>query len=178
MKKINLFLLAVCVLGIFVGIVLANLIWGKPPELLSPVPSTLNYLEVPRVYAAESTPEPTLITYEGKVSHYSHAGCIGCSKNQVMGNLEKFDENAFTIAVPCELIKNKTLNYKMIARVTNLDTGLSAEARVTDCGGFSKYGRIADLSKGLSNHLKTKSNNWKKPASATNGTNVRVEIIK
>jgi rare lipoprotein A (peptidoglycan hydrolase) len=33
--------------------------------------------------------------------------------------------------------------------VTNIQTGNSQEAEVTDTGGFERLGRIADLSKGL-----------------------------
>ena len=94
-------------------------------------------------------------SYRGYVSFYSHAGCLGCSYNQIMANEEPFDENAMTLA----------FNYLPLntwVRVTNLDNGLSMVAQVTDTGGFNQTGRnmagipyennlnrLADLSLGL-----------------------------
>ncbi len=94
-----------------------------------------------------------------------------------MGNLEPFDENKMTLAVPCEKIRNGEIEYNSRAIVTNLDNGLSTTAVITDCGGFSKYNRIADLSKGLATKLQTKTNNWKKAQTASNGSNVKVEVL-
>ncbi len=98
---------------------------------------------------------------EGKVSHYSVAGCLGCSKTLTMANGEKLSDEVPTIA--CNRLK---LNSRV--RVTNLDNGLSVEARVTDTGGFEKYGRVADLTPAVYRAIGTK----------TDISNVRIEVIK
>lgn len=82
----------------------------------------------------------------GKVSYYSHDGCIGCGENQIMANGQPFDENAMTLAIPAEW---KHIKMGTLVIVKNLDNGKQMTARVTDTGGFLKYNRIADLSKGL-----------------------------
>lgn len=78
---------------------------------------------------------------EGPASFYSHAGCVGCSRGQIMANGEPFRENDLTIA-------HNSLPLGSLAWVENLDTGLGTMVRVTDRGGFTSYGLIADLSKG------------------------------
>lgn len=83
-------------------------------------------------------PKPKVV--KGKVSYYSKDGCIGCNARQVMSNGEVFDETKYTIA--CNQLPLNT-----IVRVKNLENGLFVTAKVTDRGGFEKYGRIADLSK-------------------------------
>jgi len=103
-------------------------------------------------------PEPTInILYSGKVSYYSHEGCIGCGEEQRMGNGQLFDENAFTLAVPCEDIISKKYKYGTKVKVINQDNYMQEEATITDCGGFSKYNRVADLSKGLALALEAKT---------------------
>lgn len=180
-RKFLKFLIIVCIIGFSLGITIAFALWNQKTDLVSPVPSTLNYLEVPQVYAAASTsndvktPEVQHIedqvspklTYTGHVSYYSHAGCLGCGEKQTMGNGKAFDENAMTLAVPCELIKNKTLKYNTSVVVSNVVSGKSIKAKITDCGGFSKYGRIADLSKGLFEALNAK----------TDKTLIRIEVL-
>lgn len=86
----------------------------------------------------------------GKVSYYSHDGCIGCGENQIMANGQPFDENAMTLAHN-QIPLNKTVQVK------NLDNGKVITAKVTDRGGFNKYNRIADLSKGLYEALGAKT---------------------
>ena len=93
----------------------------------------------------------------GHISHYSKAGCLGCSPSLKMGNGEPLNDEAFTIAVPCERILNGSIKYNTIVRVTNLDNGKSAVAKITDCGGFSKYNRVADLTLAMGNYLETKT---------------------
>lgn len=78
----------------------------------------------------------------GKVSYYSKDGCIGCNAAQKMANGQIFNENAMTLAH-----NSIPLNTKVT--VKNLTNGLFTTAIVTDRGGFTKYGRVADLSKGL-----------------------------
>jgi len=100
------------------------------------------YNELLAEYASCSAKLPQKKVSIGKVSYYSKDGCLGCSANQTMANGQIFDENAMTLAhnrIP--------LNTKV--KVINQDNGLFAYATVTDRGGFEKYGRIADLSKGL-----------------------------
>lgn len=87
------------------------------------------------------------LSWRGRASHYSEAGCVGCRADRLMANGQRFDENAFTLA-----FMRFPLNTKVL--VTNLDNGLSARALVTDTGGFESMGRIADLSFGLANHLR------------------------
>lgn len=91
----------------------------------------------------------------GQISFYSHDGCLGCSNPQITASGEPFDENAMTLAIPAE--KRKEMPMGTWVRVTNLDNGKSVEAKVNDTGGFSKYGRIADLSKGLYEALDAKT---------------------
>jgi hypothetical protein len=93
------------------------------------------------------------ILYSGKVSYYSHSGCLGCGESQTMGNGEAFDENDNTLAIPCEDIVSGKYKYDTVVKVVNQDNFKQETARITDCGGFSKYGRIADLSLGLANRL-------------------------
>ena len=70
-----------------------------------------------------------------------------------MGNGQPFDENMPTLAIPCEDVKTKKnpngIKYGTKVTVRNQETGSYAYATITDCGGFSKYGRVADLSQGL-----------------------------
>ena len=131
---------------------------------------------IPVAHAAEPTPEPKL-SYTGKVSSYSHAGCLGCGEKQIMGNGQPFDENAMTLAVPCELILDKTIRYNTKVRVTNLDNGLTSEATITDCGGFAKYDRVADLSHGLALQIGAKTNNHRLEPTEKNGSNVKIELL-
>jgi len=107
---------------------------------------------IPVAEASEKT-----YLYKGKVSTYSHAGCLGCGENQIMGNGQPFDENAMTLAVPCEDIISGKIKYGTHVKVTNLDINASVDGVITDCGGFSKYNRVADLSLGMAKILATKT---------------------
>lgn len=80
-------------------------------------------------------------TWRGPATYYSHAGCLGCSRGQIMANGRPFKEMAHTIA-----FMRTTLGS--IVNVTNLDNQQSVLAEVTDRGGFEAYGIIADLSLG------------------------------
>lgn len=113
-------------------------------------------------FAEEKPKEGTVllttdVIYEGFVSYYSHAGCLGCHPEQLMGNGQPFDEMAMTLAIPCEDIISKKYKYNTKVMVTNLDNGKSIEGLITDCGGFSKYNRVADLSKGMYEYLEAKT---------------------
>lgn len=128
----------------------------EPEATESSEPKRSSFHVVPQVQASESMPVSEAL-YRGKVSHYSHAGCLGCSENQTMGNGQPFDENAMTLAVPCEDITGGRIKYNTKVLVKNLDNGKSTQATITDCGGFSKYNRIADLSLGMATLLGTKT---------------------
>lgn len=166
-KKIKIALLFL--LGYILG--LSFILMHSPAradEMISPLPE--NYIPVTPTSTPTPTPsvEPTPTPlYEGKVSYYSHAGCLGCSENQTMGNGEAFDEDAMTIAIPCEDILDRKHRYNTQVLVRNVDTGKAVQARITDCGGFSKYNRVADVSKGIYTLLGIK----------TDRTNIRIEKL-
>jgi rare lipoprotein A (peptidoglycan hydrolase) len=120
------------------------------------------------VYAAEITPTPTIKpnpkvelanktrvegekkSWKGFVSHYSKAGCLGCSANLTMANGETLDDNRATIAF-------NWLPMNTQVRITNLSNGKSMVATVTDTGGFNRLNRIADLVPAVANTLETKT---------------------
>lgn len=136
-------------------------------EIISPCPKSGCTVITPTASPTPTiTPTPKPM-YKGKVSYYSHAGCLGCSENQTMGNGETFDEMASTIAIPCEDVISKKHRYNTMVLVINEDTGKSIEAKVADCGGFSKYNRVADVSKGIYTELAIK----------TDITNIRIEEL-
>ena len=64
---------------------------------------------------------------------------------------ETFDMNALTAA-------HRSLPLNCYIRVTNKDNGKSVVVRVTDTGGFGKYGRTLDLSKGAFSRIANLSN--------------------
>ena len=130
----------------------------KPTKKPTPTPKRVT----PQPYASRSKSFKTVV---GKVSFYSKSGCIGCSKKQVTASGEIFDENAMTFAIPYQWRKEIPMGTK--AKVTNLDNGLSSFARVNDTGGFLKYNRVADLSKGLMNKIGAK----------TDRSNIKIEFF-
>lgn len=85
------------------------------------------------------------LSWAGEASYYSRSGCLGCSKNMIMANGEPLDDAKLTIAMPTGVVrKYKLLNTRVSVR--NIRTGDRVSAKVTDTGGFAKYGRVADLS--------------------------------
>jgi len=82
----------------------------------------------------------------GVASYYSHAGCVGCSTNQIMNNGRPFIEDAITVAF-------NRLPLGSYVLVTNLDNDETIIAEVADTGGFEGLGRIIDLSKGTKEAL-------------------------
>ena len=70
-----------------------------------------------------------------------------------------------TLAIPAEWRKEIPMGTRVI--VTNLDNEISIEAKINDTGGFLKYNRIADLSKGLYEYLEAK----------TDITNIKYEVL-
>lgn len=89
-------------------------------------------------------------TWTGKVSHYSRAGCLGCSKTLTMANGQPLDDEALTIA-----FNQAPLGTRL--KLTNLDNGKSVIVTVTDTGGFERLGRIADLVPAVARALETKT---------------------
>lgn len=146
-------------------------------EVISPVAEYTDKSIVPTKTYAQELPEeePAEIGYkkwEGKASWYGSTldTCIGCKPYYsedgevyfVMRNGEVLDEDDMTLAF-------HHLPMNSLVRVTNLDNNRSAVARVTDTGGFEdKYGRIADLSKGLAYEI----------GMATDKSTIRIEEIK
>lgn len=122
---------------------------AREVNYISPLGNTTANAEV--VESSFETEDVTVLqTFIGKVSYYSKDGCVGCNEKQIMANGEVFDENDLTLAF------NK-LPLNTLVRVTNTENGERAVARVTDRGGFEKYGRIADLSKALAEILEVKT---------------------
>jgi rare lipoprotein A len=78
---------------------------------------------------------PALAANCGKASFYccEHHGRLTASG-------ERFDQNAMTAAMPAR--KHLGQRYRVTAG------GKSVVVRITDTGGFAKYGRIIDLSRG------------------------------
>jgi rare lipoprotein A (peptidoglycan hydrolase) len=99
---------------------------------------------------------------EGRISHYSREGCLGCDPERIMANGEPLDDNRLTIAVPPNTIP---MNTQVL--VTNQDNGKSVVALVTDTGGFTKYNRVADLTLAVGRALETK----------TDVSSVKIEIL-
>jgi len=129
----------------------------KPINVLTPekeikTPQTENYTQIIKDLKG---------VWIGKVSHYSRAGCLGCSKTLTMANGEPLDDSRLTIA-----FNKAPLNSRVL--VKNLDNGKSVEATVTDTGGFESLGRIADLTPAVAKALETK----------TDISTVQIKLIK
>jgi len=104
----------------------------------------------PPTGTGEAGSSAKLTSWTGKVSHYSRAGCLGCSENLTMANGQPLDDNALTIA-----FNKAPLGTKL--KLTNMDNGKTVIVTVTDRGGFEKLGRIADLVPAVANALGTKT---------------------
>jgi len=142
----------------------------KKEDLVSPIPAETEVIEreVPIIEEIEPSPTPELEkstflprAFEGKVSHYSVAGCLGCSPTLTMANGETLSDDRPTIA-----FNHLPMNTKV--KITNLDNGKSVIATVTDTGGFEKYNRIADLTPAVYGAINTK----------TDVSTVRIEVIE
>lgn len=120
----------------------------------SPVTTKLGQWSTPRQLAYASPDLPTgrqalptaglPVVLEGEASYYSRAGCLGCGVSRTMANGQPLDDTALTMAIGAD--KKHLVGYT--AKVTNLATGQSVNARITDTGGFyhARYGhRVADL---------------------------------
>lgn len=79
------------------------------------------------------------LTFSQQVGKASYYGAQHHGKKTASGKI--FDMNGLTTA-------SNTYPLGTILRVTNVKNNKSVEVEVTDRGGFSKYGRLLDLSKG------------------------------
>lgn len=128
-------------------IIFAMLRYIRQPNLIHPCPDEGCIIEpTPTLTPSPTiTPTPTPSTQDGKgslvglASYYSREGCIGCSETLTMANGEPLDDSKLTVAY-----NRAPLNSYLT--ITNLNTGASVVARVTDTGGFERHGRIVDLS--------------------------------
>jgi len=123
-------------------------------ELLSPV---TNYELNKPVYAQEatkSTQKAVTTIIEGKASYYTVDGCIGCNDNRKMANGEILDDNKKTIALTPELYRQYKNQEVYVMDIAN---ELVTKCKVTDTGGFYRYGRIADLSKACAEAVNLKT---------------------
>ena len=148
---------------IIFGIVQFNSFEPQKPVIQVKQQATTHVKSV-EVTKVPNTPTPTVpplkshrsesnaISTQGYVSHYSRAGCLGCSENLTMANGQTLDDNAMTIAVVPHTIPMGTK-----VKLTNTDNGNSVIAEVTDTGGFAKYNRVADLTNAVQQALETKT---------------------
>lgn len=102
-------------------------------ELLSPIPQ-----------GEASSAEVIVRSIEGQASYYSRAGCLGCSETLTMANGQSLDDSALTIALSTKMVRQYQLLNETV-EVQNMVSGEKVRAKVTDTGGFDRYGRIADL---------------------------------
>lgn len=124
----------------------------EKPVKSNPTPTPEAKKKTSLIPVANAQEKPVGKSFEGHVSHYSKAGCLGCDPNFIMANGEQLDDDKLTLAVPPGWLPMNTQ-----VRVTNLDNGKSVIARVTDTGGFLKYDRIADLTLAMARELGTKT---------------------
>jgi len=83
--------------------------------------------------------KPKASSYVGKASFYTNKTNKLNGHNKT-ANGEIFNENSLT----CASNRHK---FNTLLKVENLKNGKSVICRVNDRGGFSKYGRVIDLSK-------------------------------
>lgn len=105
-------------------------------------PSTIRIVWIPKDYPMCIRPHAHV--WRGIASYYSESGCVGCSTDLTMANGERLDDDALTIAMPPDLVREHGLLNRFVT-VTNLDTQMVTSAKVSDTGGFEKYARIADV---------------------------------
>lgn len=164
----------VFVLSFVIGVLLGKLIFTPEPPMLDPRGCEWVSLSVQTTLPAPTPTKipaklpvkpikavsPQLKTWTGMASYYSREGCVGCSKNLHMANGQDLVDENLTVAF------NK-LKLGSKVRVTNLKSGQSVVATVTDTGGFERLNRIIDLTIGTRNAI-----------SCSNLCQVKVEEIK
>jgi rare lipoprotein A len=79
-------------------------------------------------------------SWKGKASYYTYESARQAGNSGIMANGQRMVNSAMTCAF-------NGLPFNTWLRVTNLKNGRSCIVRVTDRGGFKRYGRVIDLSK-------------------------------
>lgn len=95
-------------------------------------------------YSTYAIPVPTpkverIQVVTGLASFYSRKGCLGCREDRLMANGHPLDDTKATVAY------NRVALNTMV-KITNIKTGKTVNAKVTDRGGFERHGKIVDLS--------------------------------
>jgi len=120
-----------------------------PPPIVSPIGKPI---ATPK-NTPDPTPDPQKTAFiSGKASYYSREGCLGCDPAFRTASGEILDDTKHTMALAPETVKQYKAMGKTL-RVTNPKTNIVIAVKVNDTGGFSKYGRIADLSLASKNSL-------------------------
>lgn len=88
----------------------------------------------------EKLPEqkPAKSIVRGTASYYSREGCVGCSPDLIMANGEPLDDTKQTVSYNWAPLNS-------FVTIKNVKTGAIVTAKVTDRGGYEKYGRVIDL---------------------------------
>lgn len=95
--------------------------------------------EEPHSKITSSIKAPGVVArFSGKASFYSNSSN---TPDGLTANGERFDDRQMTAA-------SNTLPMGSLVRVRNVQTGESIIVRINDTGGFTKLGRVIDLSKG------------------------------
>ncbi|MBC7238525.1 MAG: hypothetical protein H5T71_00275, partial [Chloroflexi bacterium] len=104
------------------------------------------------------TPQPK-VSVEGWVSWYGmgERECLGCREDRIMANGERLDDRALTAA--CDVQTTcKLFPLGSRVRIVNQENMMTVEAVITDTGGFSKYGRVLDVTKAVRDRLNAEGN--------------------
>ena len=91
----------------------------------------------------------TLVTQQANAAVVSWYG--GKHHGRTTASGEKFNQHALTAA-------SNVHKLGSLLKITNKANGKSVVVRVTDTGGFGKYGRTLDLSKGAFSRIANLSN--------------------
>jgi len=122
-------------MGVFTG-------WKNSPlhndNLLSAKACEYGLANVDDIYVFHIGCKKSTTAVTGKASYYSREGCLGCSPTMTMANGEPLDDSRLTVAY-----NDAPLNSYLT--ITNIKTGQSVVAKVTDTGGFKRHGKIIDL---------------------------------
>lgn len=121
-----------------------------PTEIKSPLPQDVK-APIEKTATPSASPKSKTKTektkfWTGIASWYSVDGCIGCSKDRIMANGEKLDDNKKTVAF------NK-LPLGSTVKIWNMENDMVTTAEVTDTGGFEALGRIIDITPAVKNAI-------------------------
>lgn len=103
-----------------------------------------DFLEALALLLGEGTAYADEYPESGEVSYYTNES-VDPRWGGVTKSGEKFDEDAMTMAILPEHWKE---HKNRLFLITNPETGKNVVVRANDTGGFGKYNRIGDLSKG------------------------------